>query len=173
MQAHSIKHKSIFWLSHDRVTQGRRDDFESGGARYQYRESGPLSSKKVGGPDYMFYPISTQKWGGPGPPGPYPYYAPVLWHVNKDLFISHKTSFDSQFQRLTLTGILWRPGSFPRHSYSVRPTLIQFMYIYLVVIIGNICSTRNTFHWNWKSIHLRSPAYGHHQMIIGLRSQAL
>ena len=56
--------------------QGRRDDFESGGARYQYRESGPLSSKKVGGPDYMFYPISTKKWGGPGPPGPYPYYAP-------------------------------------------------------------------------------------------------
>ena len=63
-------------------TQGRRDDFESGGARYQYRESGPLSSKKVGGPDYMFYPISTQKWGGPGPPGPYPYYAPVRsWKI--------------------------------------------------------------------------------------------
>ena len=78
--------------------QGRRDDFESGGARYQYRESGPLSSKKVGGPDYMFYPISTQKWGGPGPPGPYPYYAPVQYTLWQTLSSSLIFKFLARYQ---------------------------------------------------------------------------
>ena len=33
---------------------------------------------KVGGPGHMFYSISTKKWVGPGPPGPYPTYSPGL-----------------------------------------------------------------------------------------------
>ena len=35
----------------------------------------------------MFCPISTKIWGGPGPPGPYPNYAPVrYWNKLKNQF---------------------------------------------------------------------------------------
>ena len=50
--------------------QGRRNDFESGGA-------GTYPRKKVVGPDPMFYPIFTKKWWGPGPTGPYPSAGPA------------------------------------------------------------------------------------------------
>ena len=56
------------------IIQGRRNDFESGGAR-------PLSSKKSGGAQARFYPISTKKWWGPGPTGPYPSAGPVVQYT--------------------------------------------------------------------------------------------
>ena len=49
---------------------------------------GPYPPKKSGGARAQFYPISTKKWWGPGPTGPYPSAGPeIIFIIPTDIDI--------------------------------------------------------------------------------------
>ena len=50
-------------------------------------QEGAFILQKLGGPNCMFCLISTKYWVGPGPPSPYPDYAPVYCNAHTYLLI--------------------------------------------------------------------------------------